>query len=199
MTIALAVLAAYLLGSVPTGYVVARAFGIHDIRRHGSGNTGTTNVLRTAGRLPAVLTLLGDVAKGYGAIFVAGAIGGTPLGSSAGAVAVVVGNCWSVFLGFRGGKGFATGLGALLRLAPWATWPAALVWLVTAAAFRFASLASLTAAACIPLGALLLGQPLPVVTAAAVVAAIIVLRHRDNVARLLSGTEHRLGTRKNAA
>jgi glycerol-3-phosphate acyltransferase PlsY len=197
---ALGILAAYLLGSIPTGYVVARAFGVSDLRRHGSGNIGTTNVLRTAGRVPAVLTLLGDVGKGYAAVLIAGlAGGGDPWITAAGAVAVVVGNCWSVLLGFRGGKGGATGLGALLRLALWATWPAALVWIAIALAFRYASLATLTAAICIPLGAALLGYGLPVFVAAAVGASIVILRHRENIARLLAGTENRLGQKKRPA
>jgi glycerol-3-phosphate acyltransferase PlsY len=200
VTGALAILAAYLLGSVPTGYVMARAFGVGDIRRHGSGTIGTTNVLRTAGRIPAALTLLGDVGKGYAAVAVGQLIGGGEATvTAATAVAVVVGNCWSLFLRFRGGRGVATGLGALLRLTPWATWPAALVWVITALAFRYASLASLTAALCIPLGALVLGQRPSIVLAAIAVSGIVVLRHRDNIARLLEGSERRLGERKGPA
>ncbi len=200
MTGALAILAAYLLGSVPTGYVMARAFGVGDIRRHGSGTIGTTNVLRTAGRIPAALTLLGDVGKGYAAVAVGQLIGGGEATvTAATAVAVVVGNCWSLFLRFRGGRGVATGLGALLRLTPWATWPAALVWVITALAFRYASLASLTAAVCIPLGALVFGQRPSIVLAAIAVSGIVVLRHRDNIARLLEGSERRLGARKGPA
>jgi glycerol-3-phosphate acyltransferase PlsY len=200
VTGALAILAAYLLGSVPTGYVMARAFGVGDIRRHGSGTIGTTNVLRTAGRIPAALTLLGDVGKGYAAVAVGQLIGGGEATvTAATAVAVVVGNCWSLFLRFRGGRGVATGLGALLRLTPWATWPAALVWVITALAFRYASLASLTAAVCIPLGALVFGQRPSIVLAAIAVSGIVVLRHRDNIARLLEGSERRLGARKGPA
>ncbi len=200
MTGALAILAAYLLGSMPTGYIMARAFGVGDIRRHGSGTIGTTNVLRTAGRIPAALTLLGDVGKGYAAVAVGQLIGGGEATvTAATAVAVVVGNCWSLFLRFRGGRGVATGLGALLRLTPWATWPAALVWVITALAFRYASLASLTAALCIPLGALVLGQRPSIVLAAIAVSGIVVLRHRDNIARLLEGSERRLGERKGPA
>src|SRR5207247_7822581 len=107
----------------------------------------------------------------------------------------VVGNCWSVFLGFRGGKGMATGLGAFLRLVPYATLPAALVWLAITVSFRYVSLASITAALCVPLGVLLLGYPSPYVAATLAVSVLIVARHRDNIARLLSGTERRLGQR----
>jgi glycerol-3-phosphate acyltransferase PlsY len=143
-----------------------------------------------------VVTLAGDVAKGYLAVLLGAWIaGGEPTAAAGSAVAAVVGNCWSVFLGFRGGKGVATGLGAFLRLVPWATLPAAVVWLAVTATFRYVSLGSLTATLCVPLGALLLGEPTASVVAALAVAAIIVARHRDNVARLLAGTERRLGQR----
>ena len=129
---AVAIVAAYLIGAVPIGYLVGRAFGVADIRRHGSGNIGATNVLRTAGRLPALLTLAGDIAKGFAAVTLAGALVNRPAGPDLGAtaacaVAAVIGNCWSIFLGFRGGKGVATGLGTLLWLVPWAVLPAAAI------------------------------------------------------------------------
>ena len=196
MTALVAVLVAYLVGAVPIGFLVARAFGVANIRHHGSGNIGMTNVLRTLGRVPAVVTLLGDVAKGFLAVAAAEAIGqGDPRVKAVAAFAAVVGNCWSVFLGFRGGKGMATGLGALLRLVPWATAPAALVWLAVVASFRYVSLASITAALCVPLGAFLLGYPPPFALAALGVSILVVVRHRDNIARLLSGSERRLGAR----
>jgi acyl phosphate:glycerol-3-phosphate acyltransferase len=189
-----AVLAAYLVGAVPIGWLVARAFGVGDIRRHGSGNIGATNVLRTLGRLPAVVTLLGDVLKGYLAVMLGNKLGGEqPAVAAAAAVAAVAGNCWSVFLGFRGGKGIATGLGALLRLVPLATLAALPVFVVIVASFRYVSLGSLLAAVCVPLGAFLLGYPRAAVLAALVIAAIIVGRHHANIARLRAGTESRLG------
>jgi glycerol-3-phosphate acyltransferase PlsY len=193
----LAVAAAYVMGAVPIGFVVARAFGVGDIRRHGSGSIGATNVLRTLGRLPAVITLLADIAKGYAAVALAARLGGDdPVVTAAGAVAAVVGNCWSVFLGFRGGKGVATGLGALLRLAPLATLAALPVFLVVATTTRFVSLASLAAAACVPFGALALGAPRASVVGAFCLAAIVIVRHRENIARLRAGTERRLGERR---
>jgi len=199
----LAIGAAYLIGAVPIGYLVGRAFGVADIRRHGSGTIGATNVLRIAGRLPAILTLVGDIAKGYLAVVVGAALGARPSGADTGviaaaAVAAVIGNCWSVFLGFRGGKGVATGLGALLRIVPLAVLPAALVWLVVTLSFRYVSLSSILAAACVPLGALLLGTPVPFVIAAFAVGAIIVARHHANITRLLAGHEPKLGQRRSA-
>ena len=189
-----AVLAAYLVGAVPIGWLVARAFGVGDIRRHGSGNIGATNVLRTLGSLPAIITLLGDVVKGYLAVMLGRALGGEqPAIVAAAAVASVAGNCWSVFFGFRGGKGVATGLGALLRLVPLATLAAVPVFVVIVASFRYISLGSLLATVCVPLGAFLLGYPRASVVATVLVAAIIVGRHHANIARLRAGTESRLG------
>jgi len=202
VTAALALAAAYLIGALPIGFLIARAFGLGDIRQHGSGNIGATNVLRTLGKGPAVLTLVGDIVKGWIAVWAAAVISGHRHVIATAAVLAVIGNCWSVFLGFRGGKGVATGLGAMLRLVPWATLPAAVVWLAIAATFRYASLASLTAAVCLPLGVLAyavaghaFGYGLPEVAAAAAGAAIIVVRHQENIARLRSGTEHRIGQR----
>jgi glycerol-3-phosphate acyltransferase PlsY len=193
---ALGVVVAYLIGAVPVGWLVARTSGVADIRRHGSGGIGATNVLRTAGRLPALATLLGDVLKGYVAVAAGAALGsGEPLATAAAVVAAVAGNGWSVFLGFRGGKGVATGLGALLRCVPLATLAALPVFVAVVATTRFVSLGSLLAALCVPLGAWLLGYPAPSVVAALAVAAIVLGRHHENIARLLAGTESRLGQR----
>ena len=194
----LAVVAAYAVGAVPIGWLVARAFGVTDIRRHGSGNIGATNVLRTLGRLPAIVTLLADVLKGYLAVALGATLGGgDPVVTAASTAAAVAGNCWSVFLGFRGGKGVATGLGALLRTVPLATLAALPVFVAVVATTRYVSLGSLLAAACVPLGAVILGYPNPYAVAALAVAAIVIARHHANIARLRAGTESRLGQRRN--
>jgi hypothetical protein len=125
----LGLLAAYLIGAIPIGFLVARAAGGTDIRRAGSGNIGATNVLRTLGTGPAVLTLVGDIVKGYVAVRAARSIGPEVWAAAGGTVAAIAGNCWPIFLGFRGGKGVATGLGAFLALIPWAVGPAALLWI----------------------------------------------------------------------
>ena len=195
MSAVLAVAGAYLVGAIPTGYLVSRAFGVSDITRHGSGNIGASNVLRTLGKAPAVLTLVGDVVKGYLAVTIAALATGNETVIATGAVAAVVGNCWSVFLGFRGGKGVATGFGAMLRLVPVPTLPAVLVWIAIAATFRYTSLASLAAALCVPLGALGMTRPLPDIVATACVAGIVVVRHRENIARLSEGSERKIGQR----
>ena len=198
---AVAIVAAYLIGAIPIGYLVGRAFGIADIRRHGSGNIGAANVLRTAGRLPAILTLGGDIAKGFLAVAVGAALAksaaGPDLGATAAcAVAAVIGNCWSVFLGFRGGKGVATGLGALLALVPLAVLLAAVVWLGVTISLRYVSLGSILGSVCGALGAAVLGYPGPFVLAAFGVAAIVVARHHANIARLLAGHEPKVGQRR---
>jgi glycerol-3-phosphate acyltransferase PlsY len=143
-----------------------------------------------------VVTLLGDTAKGWGGSWLAGALGGPEHGwAAAGALLAVVGHCWPFFLGFAGGKGVATGLGAFLFLAPLATAFAALVWAAVAVAFRYVSLASLAAAACLPPVIFFLGYPSASALAAAATAVIVAARHRENIARLLSGTERKLGAR----
>ena len=199
MTTALLVVAGYLLGSMPWGYWLVRLVRHDDIRRHGSGNIGATNVLRTLGRLPAIVTLLGDVAKGYAAVALAAYLAWPdPRPIAAATVAAVVGNCWSVFLGFRGGKGGATGLGALLRLVPWATLAALPVFVAIVATTRYVSLGTLLGALCVPLGAALLGYPIPYVLAALAGALIVVGRHHANIGRLWAGTESRLGQKSTA-
>ena len=195
----LGLVAAYLIGAIPVGFLVARSAGGTDIRRAGSGNIGATNVLRTLGRGPAVLTLVGDIVKGYLAVAAARAIGTEAWSAAGGAVAAVAGNCWPLFLAFRGGKGMATGLGAFLAVVPWAMAPAAVLWLVVTSLSRYVSLASILSCVSLPLAAALLGYPRHSVVAAALVALIIMWRHRENIARLARGTEHRLGDRARAA
>ena len=191
----LGLVAAYLIGAIPVGYVVARLRGGVDIRAAGSGNIGATNVLRTLGKGPAIATLLGDIVKGFAAVSVARAADPSPAWAAAGAVLAIVGNCWPVFLRFRGGKGVATGFGAFLALAPWATAPAALVWVLVVATVRYVSLGSVMAVLCLPLGVAALGYPRAFAAAAVAAAIIIIYRHRENVARLFKGSEPRLGQR----
>jgi acyl phosphate:glycerol-3-phosphate acyltransferase len=201
---AVAIVAAYLIGAVPIGYLVGRVFGVADIRRHGSGNIGATNVLRTAGRLPALLTLGGDIAKGFLAVALGASLANSAAGpdlaaTGACAVAAVIGNCWSIFLNFRGGKGGATGLGALLWLVPLAVLLAAVVWIGVTIGLRYVSLGTIVGSVCGALGAAILGYPGPFVLAAFGVAAIIVGRHHANIARLLAGHEPKVGQRRTSA
>ena len=182
------------MGAVPVGYVVARILGV-DIRRRGSGSIGATNVLRTAGWTPALVTLLGDIAKGYVATWIGSKAGGEPAWAGTAAVLAVAGNCWPVFLGFRGGKGVATSLGAFLRITPWALVPAVLVFASLVASFRFVSLASICTAIGFPFAILAFGYPKELAVAGLAAAAVVVARHHENIRRLLAGTEARFGQR----
>lgn len=196
---ALGLVFVYLIGAIPVGLIVSWLTGGTDIRKSGSGNIGATNVLRTLGTVPALVTLLGDIGKGYLAVWVARRLGPEPAFAAAGAVLAIVGNCWPVFLRFRGGKGVATCFGAFLGLTLLATAPAALVWIVVAASFRYVSLASILACLCLPLGVLVLGYGWPATAAALVAASIIIGRHHGNIQRLWTGTERRLGERATAS
>jgi glycerol-3-phosphate acyltransferase PlsY len=187
-------LLAYGLGSVPFGIVMARAFGLGDLRKIGSGNIGATNVLRTGNKLAAFLTLVLDAGKGGIAVFAARALLGEGAAQIAGGAAFL-GHLFPVWLGFRGGKGVATFLGTLLALA----WPVGLAacatWAATAALFRISSLSALVAAVLAAVWAVLLGYP-ETVALILFLAALVVVRHRENIRRILDGTEPRIGKGK---
>ncbi|MBB1492543.1 glycerol-3-phosphate 1-O-acyltransferase PlsY [Paracoccus sp. MC1854] len=189
----LAAVLGYLLGSVPFGVLITRALGLGDLRKIGSGNIGATNVLRTGNKGAALATLLLDSGKGAVAVLVARWLGGEDAALVAGATAFL-GHLFSVFLGFRGGKGVATFLGTTIAL----HWPIGLIacglWLATAAITRISSLSALVAAAGAPILALVLGAQGLALTAL-FMAVLIFLKHRTNIARLLAGTEPRIGQR----
>ena len=180
----------YLLGSIPFGLLLTRAIGI-DIRRVGSGNIGTTNVLRTGNKGLAAATLVLDAGKGAAAVLIARHYGGLEAGMLAG-VAAFIGHCYPVWLRFNGGKGVATLLGVALAAVPLAGLAALLTWLAGALATRHSSVGGIAAAVAAPVAAVALGAPHSAV-ALAVMAAILILKHRDNIARLRAGTESRIG------
>ena len=184
-------IAAYLLGSVPFGLVMARLFGLGDIRQIGSGNIGATNVLRSGNKLAAFLTLVLDVGKGAVAVLVARALFDEGAAGFAGLFAVL-GHLFSVFLRFKGGKGVATFLGTLLALSFPAGLAACATWLAMAVVFRISSLSAITAALLAPAftfyfyhlhGAVLV----------AVLSAIVIAKHHANIGRLLRGEEPKIG------
>jgi glycerol-3-phosphate acyltransferase PlsY len=185
---------AYLIGSIPFSFLVARAFGVHDVRRVGSGNVGATNVLRNAGKAAGALALVLDLGKGAAASALAGKLapGDAVLPASA-AVAAVVGHMFPVWLRFEGGKGVATGLGAFAPLAPRAALAALLAFAVVAAGTRYVSLGSVAGGAALAALAFALRGPDPVAIAAAFTFALVVFRHRSNLRRILGGTERRVG------
>jgi acyl phosphate:glycerol-3-phosphate acyltransferase len=190
----LVAVASYLLGSIPFGIVITRALGLGDLRAIGSGNIGATNVLRTGHRGAALATLLLDAGKGGIAVLAARFAVGEDAAQIA-ALASFLGHLFPVWLGFRGGKGVATFLGTLLALA----WPAGLLacatWAAVAAASRISSLSALVAAAATPVWLVLLDRS-EAVALGLLLAALVVLRHGENIARLRAGTEPRIGSRK---
>jgi len=193
LTLLAAGIIGYLLGSIPFGLLLTRLAGHGDIRQIGSGNIGATNVLRTGSKGAAALTVLLDLAKGWVAVVIGEAWGADAALVAAGCV--IIGHMFPVWLGFRGGKGVATALGALLALA----WPvalgAALVWLATALMLRYSSFAALVAAVAAAIFAPFVADR---ATAAMIagIALLIILRHHANIRRLISGTESRISLRK---
>ena len=196
MTTALLVLAGYLAGSLPFGYWVARVGKGVDIRTLGSGNIGATNVWRTLGARYGVPVVVLDTAKGFVPALVASLVADDLAGVLAGAAAML-GHWRPLWLGFaRGGKMVATCGGAFLALAPLVGLVGAIVWLAVFALRRYASLASMTAAVALPVACVALGESWPVTAFAAAAAAAVIVLHRANIRRLLSGTEHRIQLRR---
>ena len=208
LAIALLLVAAYLLGSLPTGYLIARWMKGIDIRQYGSGGTGATNVLRTVGKGPAIAVLMIDLLKGLLAVLLVGlawpqvlalatagslVLGWQPWVTMLAGVLAVVGHSKSVWINFTGGKSAASGLGVLLGLA----WPVALgaaaTFGLTLALSRIVSLSSMAAAIATVILLATTGQPLPYVVLGSLGALYVILRHRSNIDRLLAGTEPRLG------
>ncbi len=196
LELVLAALLGYGLGSIPFGLLLTRLSGGGDIRKIGSGNIGATNVLRTGRKELAAATLLLDAGKGAAAVLLARHFGGEGTAMIAG-LAAFLGHLYPFWLGFKGGKGVATMIGVLLALA----WPLGLafcaIWLTTALIRRQSSLAGLAAAASAPVLAYFFSTPALALTTL-VLAAFLFLKHRENIARLMAGTEPRIGQKENA-
>ena len=200
---AMAVIAAYLIGSLSFAVIVSRAMGLGDPRSYGSGNPGATNVLRSGNKTAALLTLLLDALKGAVPVLLVRFFG-ERFGLGEGSVALValaafVGHLWPVFFGFAGGKGVATALGVLLALNPWLGLATLASWLIIAFFFRYSSLAALVAALFAPFYQWLIwgGGPTAIVVAA--MGLLLIVRHRGNIRKLLAGTESRIGQKSAAA
>jgi len=194
MRIVIAVALGYLFGSIPFAFLVTRARGI-DIRKVGSGNVGAANVLRTAGVMPAVAVMLLDIAKGAMAVQVARLVTGDLAVVTAAGCAAIVGHIYPAWLGFRGGKGVAASAGVFGMLAPVATVIAATVFVGTVVVTRFMSAGSIAGALALAVAVMVGNVPAPVVAGAMLAAILIVHRHRDNLSRLVAGTERRIGMR----
>jgi glycerol-3-phosphate acyltransferase PlsY len=187
----------YLLGSIPTGYIVGALAGV-DIRNAGSGNIGATNVARVVGKKRGLLTLVVDVGKGFIPVFVAGGLGLSHTALALVAILAFLGHLYPVFLKFQGGKGVATALGTLLALAPMATVILMVVFALVAASSRLVSLSSIVAALAAPITLWSMFYPPPVIATGVFFAVMIIVRHRDNIQRLFAGTEPRFGSSANS-
>lgn len=193
---------AYLLGSIPFGLLVVKATGGGDIRSTGSGNIGAANVARNAGAIAGVLTLLLDAGKGCVAVWLASReTGGNARWMMAAAAAAVVGHIFPLWLGFKGGKGVATGLGVMLPICWQAVAAAAVIWLLVVVFWRYSSLGSISAASAMPVLVYLFyapphAPPTLVSLGTILIAALIIAKHHQNIGRLVAGTESRLGPKR---
>jgi len=196
------VIAAYLIGSIPFAVLMSKAFGLADPRTYGSGNPGATNVLRSGKKAAAVLTLLGDAAKGWVAVFAAIKLaphdGDGLLMVALVSLAVFLGHVFPVFLKFKGGKGVATALGVLLALSGWMGLAVLATWLLVAVVFRYSSLAALVAAVGAPIYAMVLHLRPELVFAVAIMSMLLFWRHKGNIHNMLTGKESRIGGKKAA-
>ena len=190
MTLTLLIISAYLIGAIPTGVILTRLAGGEDIRSAGSGNIGATNVYRVAGRKLGVITLVGDCLKGVIPLLIAQqGFSLPPSGIALVALAAFIGHCYPVYLGFKGGKGVATALGIFLVLSPLSVLCLLVVFVLILWKWRYISLASISAAATVPLLVLWFESSFALFVATLVIAAIIIWKHRANIERLRDGTE----------
>jgi len=189
----ISIAAAYIIGSIPFGVLTAKIKGV-DLRSVGSGNIGATNVLRTTGKLPALITLLGDFLKGTTAVLLCRFFaGGGDLWEGAAGLSAIVGHVFPVFLSFKGGKGVATGFGVLAAYSPVNAVIILIVWLAIAVFTRYSSLAALTAYTALPVIAVLMDASKGKIVFLLLIALLIIWRHASNIRRLLTGTESKIG------
>jgi acyl phosphate:glycerol-3-phosphate acyltransferase len=196
----IAILLAYLIGSLSFAVIVSWAMGLPDPHSYGSGNPGATNVLRTGKKLAAVLTLAGDAGKGWFAVWLAIKLSNTydlsPTAIACVVVAVFLGHLFPVFFRFLGGKGVATALGILLAINVWLGLASFAPWLIIAIFFRYSSLAAIVASVFAPLYCFFLFGASPALPAVIIMSALLVWRHRENIRKLRNGTESKLGEKK---
>ncbi|GGY26053.1 glycerol-3-phosphate 1-O-acyltransferase PlsY [Paludibacterium paludis] len=194
------ILASYLIGSLSFAVIVSRLMGMADPRSYGSGNPGATNVLRSGKKLAALLTLIGDGAKGWVAVFLTASLGATyGLGQqeiALSGLAVLIGHMWPVFFGFKGGKGVATAVGVLFGFSPWLALACLATWLFMAVVVKISSLSALTAAVLAPVYAFfIVGTQGPYFGTCLIIAILVVHRHKSNLINLLSGREDKIGAK----
>ena len=191
----LLIAAAFVLGSIPFGIITAKVKGI-DLKKVGSGNIGATNVLRSLGKWPAILTLLGDVLKGTLAVAMGKYAGVDPIFEGLIGLSAITGHNFSLFLGLRGGKGVATSIGVLLLYTPYAALLTVLIWSAVVLITKYSSLGAIISFTLLPLSVLLLDSHDRIkVIMSLLIALFIVIRHQDNITRLIKGTERKIGQR----
>ena len=193
MNILLLALLGYGIGSLPFSFLVARLFGVKDVRAVGSGNVGATNVMRSAGMAPGIAALLLDGSKGALSVLLARLVSSSESEVCLAGLTAVIGHLFPVWLGFRGGKGVATGAGLFIPLAPAALGVSIGIFLLTLGVFRFVSLASMAASLALPAAAHLMGASMSVTLTAVAAASMVIAKHHGNIGRLWRGVEPRLG------
>jgi|Deesub1362A_J573_1020465.scaffolds.fasta_scaffold00608_13 glycerol-3-phosphate acyltransferase PlsY len=194
MELILLIASAFVLGSIPFGVVLTKAKGI-DLRKVGSGNIGATNVLRAAGKMPALMTLLGDLLKGTAAVALGKIFGVGTLYEGFLGLTAIAGHDFSLFLRFKGGKGVATSIGVLLIYMPKAGILTVIIWLATVFITRYSSLGAIVSFALLPVNVILLGYSGQKLAIAIMISALLILKHSGNIKRLVKGTERRIGER----
>ncbi|MEJ2253508.1 MAG: glycerol-3-phosphate 1-O-acyltransferase PlsY [Nitrospirota bacterium] len=192
MKIALLLAFSFLMGSIPFGVILARVKGV-DLRKTGSGNIGATNVLRSVGKGAAVFTLLGDLLKGTAAVALGKALGVGPLFEGLMGLTAILGHDFSIFQGLRGGKGVATSLGVVLLYAPWAGLITVGLWLATVALTRYSSLGAVVSFGLLPVSMIVTGNTEEAIGLSVIIFAVLLIKHRENIGRLMKGTERRVG------
>ena len=191
----LLLLGGYILGSVPTGFLIGRAWGV-DVRRTGSGNIGMANVLRTVGKWPAIITMAGDMLKGFAPVFLARFLTENEWVIAAVAMAALVGHIWPVFLGFKGGKAVATGAGTTIALAPPVGLGLFAFWWGVVLVSRYTSLGAISVMVVSPIAFLVTGQPIPYVLYTVIGGSLVLWRHKENARALIKGTERKIGQKE---
>lgn len=191
-----AVIIAYILGSVPSGLIIGKAFYNTDLREYGSHNIGATNAWRTLGKFPGFIIFLCDFLKGYIGVYIAAALVGTPISMVLAGVFAIAGHSLSVFLKFKGGKGVATGLGVIAMLMGKVTVFVFILWFAIVYVTRYVSLGSCVAALFVPILAHYFDEPKEFVVFGIIAALLIIIRHKSNIERLLNGTESKISAAK---
>jgi glycerol-3-phosphate acyltransferase PlsY len=192
--IGLLIIFAFFLGSIPFGIIIAKVKGV-DLKEVGSGNIGATNVLRSLGKWPAILTLLGDVLKGTVAVAIGKYFGVGPVYQGLAGISAILGHNFSLFLGFRGGKGVATSLGVLSIYSPQSALVTFIIWLVVVIFTKYSSLGAIVSFGLLPINILLFNGKERLLIAV-LITILIFIRHRDNIQRLMNGTERKVGQRE---